>query len=132
MNTDINKVENDTENNKDDISEVENSIDIRDSEEESNPYYVKFSNTISHGGKDYEGLDMSKVRDLTTKEKIEIDRIYERMESVKPRNPMLSTMYALCVAHYVTKLPLEFFYRMRNFEFIKIEAAVKTAFFLQI
>ncbi len=96
---------------------------------ENRPHYVKFSQVYKHDGKEYKGLDMDCMYTITTKQKIEIDRLYEFTEKVKSRNPIATTMYAVCAAHYITKLPIEFFYSLRVCDFIKIETEAKQAFF---
>lgn len=101
-------------------------------EAKDSPYYVRFNSPYHFEKKDYDGVDLDKISSLTTMEKIEVDRIYERLEPVKPRNPVLSTMYAVCVAAYITNLPMEFFYSMKNSEFLKIETAVKRGFFMPV
>ena len=44
----------------------------------------------------------------------------------------MSTMYAVCVAARITKLPLEFFYNMKNSEFRIVEAVVTRGFFMPV
>lgn len=92
-------------------------------------YYVKFINPYFYEGREYEGVDLEKIRDLTTKEKIDIDRLYEQLEPVKSKTPVVTTMYAVCTAAYITKFPVDFFYKMKNIDFLQIEAAVRRGFF---
>lgn len=92
-------------------------------------YYVKFLNPYFYEGREYKGVDLEKIRDLTTKEKINIDRLYEQLEPVKSRTPVMTTMYAVCTAAHITKLPVEFFYKMKNIDFLQIETAVRRGFF---
>ena len=92
-------------------------------------YYVKFLNPYFYEGKEYEGVDLEKIRDLTTKEKINIDRLYEQLEPVKSQTPVMTTMYAVCTAAHITKLPVEFLKKKKNIDFLQIEAAVRRGFF---
>lgn len=98
-------------------------------EKKTGDYYVKFIKPYSFKGKEYYGVDLEGIQNLTTKEKIKIDRMYEHIETAKPRIPTLSTMYAVCVAVHITKLPIEFFYNMRNSEFRIVETAIIRGFF---
>ncbi len=104
-------------------------INKQETDKKGGIYYVKFLHPYFYEGKEYEGVDLEKIRDLTTKEKIDIDRIYENLEPVKSQNPIVTTMYAVCVAAHVTKLPIDFFYKMKSADFIKIETAVRRGFF---
>jgi len=119
--------ENRTDKQGKEIDKQETDKQITD--EKSGIYYVKFFHPYSFEGKEYEGVDLEKIRDLTTKEKINIDRIYEQLEPVKSQNPVVTTMYAVCVAAHITKLPIDFFYNMKNIDFLKIEMTVKRGFF---
>lgn len=92
-------------------------------------YYVKFLNPYFYEGKEYKGVDLEKIRDLTTKEKINIDRLYEQLEPVKSQTPVMTTMYAVCTAAHITKLPVEFFYKMKNIDFLQIERTIRRGFF---
>ena len=98
-------------------------------EKKSGKYYAEFTRPYFFEGKEYNGVDLEGIQNLTTKEKIEIDRMYNHIETEKPRIPTISTMYIVCVAVKITKLPIEFFYNMRNAEFRTIEAVVSNGFF---
>ncbi len=100
------------------------------SEKGESIHYIEFDKPYHFEGKEYRGVELEGAWELTTKEKISIDRMYERLEEERPANPILSTLYAVCVATHVTKLPLEFFYKMRASDFLKVETAVRRAFFM--
>lgn len=100
--------------------------------EGSGIYYAKFTKPYSYEGKEYDGVDLEGIQNLTTKGKIEIDRLYNRLETEKPTIPTMSTMYAVCVAARITKLPIEFFYNMKNSEFRIVEAVVTRGFFMPV
>ena len=98
-------------------------------EKESGKYYAAFTKPYIFEGKEYNGVDLEGIQNLTTKKKIEIDRMYNSIETEKPRIPTISTMYVVCVAVKITKFPIEFFYNLRNAEFRTIEAVVSKGFF---
>lgn len=111
---------------------TEEAANLRKTEEDRGIYYVEFTKPINFEGKTYDGVDLKAIQNLTTKDKIEIDRAYEQAEGIKTQNPIFTTLYTVYVAVHITKLPIEFFYRMSNAEYIKIENKIRRGFFMPI
>lgn len=57
-------------------------------EKESGKYYAAFTKPYIFEGKEYNGVDLEGIQNLTTKKKIEIDRLYNKQHrDRKTKNP---------------------------------------------
>ncbi len=69
---------------------------------------IKLSKPYEFEGKTYKEIDLSGLENLKAKDLSEIDKIYIARDN-NPATGGLTLDYAIIVAHWVTKKPLEFF-----------------------
>ncbi len=84
-------------------------------------YTVKFNPPHIYEGEEYTELDLSKVRELSTKDAELLDRTMQLMKHYPGGNKFNDSTYMKHMAIMVTGKPIEFFntMSMRNFEEVK-------------
>ncbi len=108
------------------VSEVKDS-GIDDSEE-SLDMYVKFSKPYTFEDDTYDGLDMSCLENLTTRDLADIEKKFYR-QGITSMTPENTVTYAKIVAQKVTGLPIEFFEQLPLREMMKIKSRVVNFFY---
>lgn len=95
---------------KNKIEEIENNdnteLNLTDVDEEIDDYIVKFSEPYNFNGKDYSEIDLSNIKELTAKSMIKAQQISKANFTTLPE---ANLKYIFALAHFATKLPLEFF-----------------------
>lgn len=108
------------------VSEVKDS-GIDDSEE-SLDMYVKFSKPYTFEDDTYDGLDMSCLENLTTRDLADIEKKFYR-QGITSMTPENTVTYAKIVAQKATGLPIEFFEQLPLREMMKIKSRVVNFFY---
>lgn len=114
------------------VSEVNAVADAQNSEiddsEESLDMYVKFSKPYIFEDDTYDGLDMSCLENLTTRDLADIEKKFYR-QGITSMTPENTVTYAKIVAQKATGLPIEFFEQLPLREMMKIKSRVVNFFY---
>lgn len=108
------------------VADTQNS-EIDDSEE-SFDMYVKFSKPYIFEDDTYDGLDMSCLENLTTRDLADIEKKFYR-QGITSMTPENTVTYAKIVAQKATGLPIEFFEQLPLREMMKIKSRVVNFFY---
>lgn len=124
--------ENDIANETDAETEVNVVSEVKDSgiddSEESLDMYVKFSKSYTFEDDTYDGLDMSCLENLTTRDLADIEKKFYR-QGITSMTPENTVTYAKIVAQKATGLPIEFFEQLPLREMMKIKSRVVNFFY---
>lgn len=99
-----------------------------DDSEESLDMYVKFSKPYIFEDDTYDGLDMSCLENLTTRDLADIEKKFYR-QGITSMTPENTVTYAKIVAQKATGLPIEFFEQLPLREMMKIKSRVVNFFY---
>ncbi|OPJ63685.1 phage tail assembly protein [Clostridium chromiireducens] len=86
-------------------------------------YKIKFKKPYTFEGQTYEGIDLSDIENISTKDLVETDKLFYATGNIAPSTEM-SMAYALIVASKAAKKPLEFFTNLPGREGVKVKTAV--------
>lgn len=81
-------------------------------------------------GKEYTEVDLSGLENITAKDMIEANKIYDRAGGFSIM-PELSMEYALVIATRASKYPIEFFYGLQPRDAMRVKNKVTSFFFGQ-
>lgn len=90
-------------------------------------YKLKFSEKYIFDGEEYTELDLSGLKDFTTKDAESVDRVMMKMGH-RVTNKIQDTTYIKHLAMRITGKPVEFFNQMPWKEFIMIQGIVQMYF----
>ncbi|MCM1307581.1 MAG: phage tail assembly protein [Butyrivibrio sp.] len=106
--------------------------EVMDSEaentEDSVDMYVKFSKPYRFDDDTYDGLDMSCLEALTTRDLADIEKKFYR-QGITSMTPENTVTYAKIVAQKASGLPIEFFEQLPLREMMKIKSRVVNFFY---
>lgn len=71
---------------------------------------IRLNKPYMFEGQEYNEIDLSGMDDMTTRDMLKIEKLYNRANGGASVMPEVSEEYALFFAATVTKLPVEFFY----------------------
>lgn len=86
-------------------------------------YNITFQKPYTFEGQTYEGIDLSNIENISTKQLVEVDKLFYSTGNIAPNSEM-SLAYACIVASKVSNKPLEFFTGLSGKEGIKVKTAV--------
>jgi len=86
-------------------------------------YNITFQKTYKFEGQNYDGIDLSGIENISTKQLVEVDKLFYATGNMAPTSEM-SLAYACIVASKVSNKPLEFFTGLSGKEGIKVKTAV--------
>lgn len=95
---------------------------------EDNKFYIRFDKKFNFEGKEYDGIDISKVEDINGKQLLNIEKKYKKLGGEALVQEM-DTKYAILVAAEVCGLPMEFFYSLPSRELVKVRMKVMGFYF---
>lgn len=104
-----------------------NEVITSDVESDVQDLYIKFGKPFNFEEESYEGVDLSGLENLTSKDLTEIEKKFFRV-GVTSFTPENTSTYARIVAQKASGLPIEFFEQLPVKEAIKIKNVV-TGFF---
>lgn len=108
--------------------QLENSVgEITENQEEVS-MYIGFSKPYLFEGDTYEGVDLSGLETLNTKDLIDIEKRFYRL-NVASFNPENTVSYAEMVAQKATEMPIEFFEQLPMKEMLKIKNRIVSFFY---
>lgn len=84
---------------------------------------IKFNKPYEFEGQTYNEIDLSDVENISTKDLIEVDKLFYQSGNLAPTSEM-SMAYACLVASKAAKKPVEFFNKLPGREGIKIKTQV--------
>lgn len=90
--------------------------------------YVKFAQPYIFEDEEYEGLDLSRLREMKAGQINDIERKFYRL-GISSVNPENTVAYAFLVAQEATGLPIEFFQQLPIKEAYKIKSRVVNFFY---
>jgi len=91
--------------------------------ENKNEMYVTFSETYNFEGEEYQGIDLSPVEKISTKDILDADSEFNKSGNMAMMNEM-NTGYCLIIASKATGKPIEFFHYMPGNEGLKVKNKV--------
>ena len=94
------------------------------------PHFFVFKKPYTFEGKEYTGVDLGKVEDLTTEDFCTVDRYFER-KGRQIAVPEADREYCLALVALANGLPFEFFKRMPGMESTRIRSRVQAFLFEQ-
>lgn len=86
-------------------------------------YKITFSKPYSFEGQTYNGVDLSGINNISTKDLVDVDKLFYSTGNIAPTSEM-SLAYACIVAAKVSQKPLEFFNNLPGKDGIKVKTAV--------
>lgn len=105
----------------------ENRIDKEETKEqkEENPYYIEFKKPFIWEGKEYKGVDLTNILDLTARNMIDAEN-YARKMNVKFNLQLGETVeqtmpYIFFLACRASNLPIEFFYDLPSKDALNVK-----------
>lgn len=108
----------------DTIENTTSEVKTTTSDIETNPINdITFKKPYTFEGQTYDGIDLSNIENLSTKDLLNADKLYTRQGNVSPTAEM-TLAYACIVATTVTKKPLEFFTNLPANEGMKVKTSV--------
>ena len=99
-----------------------------DGEEEMLDLYVKFRNPVPFEDDTYNGIDLSGMENLTSRDLVEIEKRFYRT-GVVSFNPENTATYARIVAQNATGMPIEFFEQLPVRDMLAVKKAVVSFFY---
>lgn len=90
--------------------------------------YVKFRNPFSFEDDTYNGIDLSGMENLTSRDLVEIEKRFYRT-GVTSFNPENTATYARIVAQRSTGMPIEFFEQLPLRDMLAVKKAVVSFFY---
>ncbi len=120
-----------TENNANEAyaaSEVNAATEVQVPETENLDMYVKFLKPYKFEDDTYDGLDMSCLETLTTRDLADIEKKFYR-QGITSTMPENTVTYAKIVVQKATGLPIEFFEQLPVVEMMKIKSRVVNFFY---
>jgi hypothetical protein len=84
---------------------------------------IKFKKPYEFEGQTYDGVDLSEVENISTKDLLEVDKIYTKLGYISPTAEM-TLAYSCIIASRATKKSLEFFTSLPANEGMKVKTAV--------
>ena len=84
---------------------------------------VKLSNVYRFEGKDYDQIDLSGIKELTTVDLQAIDKMFYGDGNIAPINEM-SNSYCMIAAARASKLPIELFENLKANDSVKVKNSV--------
>jgi hypothetical protein len=118
----------DNENTTNDVTTTEENTTTVNSEaitttNTNSIFNITFKKPYLFEGQTYEGIDISNIENLSTKDLSTADRLYTQQGNISPAAEM-TTGYACIIANMVTQKPIEFFTNLPANEGIKVKTAV--------
>lgn len=92
------------------------------------PYFFAFKKPYTFEGKEYTGVDIGKVEELTTEDFCTVDRYFER-KGRQIAVPEADREYCLALVAMANGLPFEFFKKMPGTESTRIRGRVQSFLF---
>lgn len=89
--------------------------------------FIKFKTTYTFEGKEYGGLHLEKLEDLTSEQLFEASKRFSTSEYITPR-PEADPKYCCILAAIVCGVPETFFEKLPPRECIKVRNAVQSFF----
>lgn len=84
---------------------------------------IKFKKPYVFEGETYDGVNLSDIEKISTKDLLEVDKIYTKLGYMSPTAEM-TLAYACIIASRATKKSLEFFTSLPANEGMKVKTAV--------
>ena len=92
-------------------------------EDDSVPLIVKLTNVYRFEGKEYNEIDLSGIKDLTTVDLQAVDKMFYGDGNIAPINEM-SNSYCMLAASRASKLPIELFESLKANDSVKVKNSV--------
>lgn len=92
-------------------------------EDDSVALVVKLTNVYRFEGRDYDQIDLSGIKELTTVDLQAIDKIFYGDGNIAPINEM-SNSYCMLAASRASKLPIELFESLKANDSVKVKNSV--------
>jgi hypothetical protein len=108
------------ETNENTTSEVSTTTSVIETNTVNN---ITFKKPYQFEGQTYEGIDLSNIESLSTKNLLDADKLYTKQGNISPTAEM-TLAYACIVASITTKKPIEFFINLPANEGMKVKTAV--------
>ncbi|WP_297429316.1 phage tail assembly protein [Clostridium sp.] len=86
-------------------------------------YNITFKKPYIFEGQTYDGIDLSNIENIATKDLLEVDKLYTKLGYVSPTAEM-TLAYACIIASKITQKSLEFFNNLPGNEIMKVKTAV--------
>ncbi|MCT4543296.1 MAG: phage tail assembly protein [Vallitalea sp.] len=128
MDKDLNKNNNDTSM---DVVISEETINNKKSKyvnESNNKYLIKFRKPYYFEGKEYNGIDLSGIDNLTTSDLADADKIFVSSGNLAAMNEM-AIGYSCIIAAKITMQPIEFFENLPAKEGVKLKNIISSFFY---
>lgn len=94
-------------------------------DEEKDSLIIIFARTYSFEGTEYDRVDLSGIKELTTRDLTAAEKMFYSSGNIAPINEM-STAYTTMVAARATNLPIELFENLKANDAVKIKNAVSS------